>query len=210
MALASEKLRAASPGRILVEGDDDRRFVSAILKSIRIDENTCEVISYGGKNNLRNTLEAFAISADFANVKRLAILRDADTNPTGAFQSSVDAIGASNLTPPSSTGIFAEGTPRVGVFILPSATRLGELEDLLLDSIEGCKRTDLAREYFSRVRNANLPTDKDAKAVVYSYLACQERAGVRIGEATEKGYFPLDSPAFRPLQDFLKEFAASA
>ncbi len=208
MASSTTKIEIKSPCLILVEGQDDKRFISQNLRFVNIDEGRCQVEPIGGKDSLRNRLEALVISPEFVTVERLALLRDADTNAESAFQSCAGAIRAAQLDPPNSIGAFSEGTPRVGVFILPGYSRSGELEDLLLDSIEGCKRTGLAQEYLSRVKSAGLPTDKDSKAVVYSYLACQERSGLRIGEATEKGYFPLNSPAFRPLQDFLKEFAS--
>ena len=47
--------------------------------------------------------------------------------------------------------------------------------------------------------------DNLAKARVHAWLASQEKAGLRLGEAAEKGYWPWKSPAFDSIKQFIND-----
>ena len=72
----------------------------------------------------------------YQRLKSLGIFRDADQNAKSAFQSVEYYLKASQLASPSKSGQFADGKPRVGIFILPDGVKEGMLEDVCLAAVQ--------------------------------------------------------------------------
>ncbi len=46
------------------------------------------------------------------------------------------------------------------------------------------------------------------KARIHAFLASRPDPELRLGEAAQRGYFPLDSPVFKPVIDYLTQLAS--
>ncbi|MBI4772182.1 MAG: hypothetical protein HY784_17625 [Chloroflexi bacterium] len=187
------------------EGVEEVRFLRAFLTHLQIKD--VQVEHYGGKSGLAAYLKALTgpPRSGFREVTTLGITRDADADWTTAFQSVGDVLGKLGLSVPTAPGLFATGSPRVGVLILPGNNEPGMLEDLCLAAVEDDPGMPCVDEYLECVgaRAARQPGNP-AKARVHAWLASQVRPDLRLGEAAEKGYWPWESPAFDPLERFLR------
>jgi hypothetical protein len=193
------------PKLLLGEGKDEVRFFNALLARLSITD--IQVVDYGGKTRLKDYLEALAQPpvSGFAGLVSLAVTLDADTDAAAAFASVCAALANAGLSVPGVHSLFAGTNPRVGVWILPDGGTPGMLEDLCMASVQ----TDLALpcvdEYFQCVlRRAARQPNNVAKARLHVWLASQVEPDKRLGEASERGYWPWDAPAFQPLISFLQ------
>ena len=205
-----ERAAISEPNLLLVEGDDDRRFFRALAQHLGLAE--IAIRTMGGTGNLGDRVEAISAEPGFKDtVRTFGVVRDADENPAGAFQSVCDALRAADLPVPKRCGEPCGRAPRVSVMILPSQSETGSLEDVLLASV----RDDLAAPcidgYFDCLKEKGLPAPRqESKARVTAFLASRERAHRLLGEAADAGVWPWGSPAFTPLKEFLRgPFAAA-
>lgn len=80
---------------LAVEGKDDVEFFEALLKDMKIGD--CEICEVGGKDQFKHKIPALVKVPGFSNVQRLGIIRDADKNPSAAFDSIVNILKKKNL-----------------------------------------------------------------------------------------------------------------
>lgn len=77
------------------------------------------------------------------------------------------------------------------------------LEDLCLQSVAGDPAMDCVEEYFGCLQKAGVSPRNLPKAKMQAFLASREKAGLRLGEGAEKGYFDWENPTFNELREFL-------
>ena len=91
------------------------------------------------------------------------------------------------------------------MFILPGGKNPGMLEDLCLKSAESDLAMICVDEYLACVLDrSGRRADNPSKARVYAWLASNEKADLRLGEAAEAGLWPWTSTAFDELKAFLR------
>ncbi|MCY4236131.1 MAG: hypothetical protein OXE74_07555, partial [Cyanobacteria bacterium MAG CAR2_bin_4] len=112
---------------LLVEGKDPLRFFEILCKHLGLSQQL-QIMNFGGVNQLRGFLVGLPGASGFADVKSIGIIRDAETNATGAFQS-VTASLEHALEQRS-----WDGQPAVDILILPGQGRPGMLETLLCET----------------------------------------------------------------------------
>lgn len=189
--------------QLLVEGDDADYFFSAFLKQRSLTE--IQIQNYGGIDELRGFLRQFVKAPGFLEtVKSLGIVRDAETNPTTAFQSVSDALAAASLPAPHTTSEPTDTEPCVSVFILPDAETNGMLETVCLRSVEDDPAMFCIDKYFKCLdgRMGFLPKYME-KARVQAFLASRKKVPRMLGIAALQSIWPWDSPAFGNLECFL-------
>ena len=200
----------AEPHFLVVEGPDDQRFFKALLRRSQISGFQVDYVA--GVSNLPDFLEASKIRSGFENVTSIGIVRDANGNRDGAFQSVHDALKAAGFPVPSKPLVLADGQPRVSVMIMPpdedKAGRM--LEDLCLEAVTDDPAMHCVEEYFRCLEDQNVVQKEGArpKARLHAFLASRERPGLRLGEAAEKNDIPLDNPVFEPVTKFLRQLAS--
>jgi|GEM_PF-1950074 len=91
-------LRIKEERLLIVEGRDEEEFFSALLEKLKINE--IQVLGIGGKSLLKDRLKALKIDSQWKKVSSLGIMRDADQNPEGAFQSVCSALKNAGLPVP--------------------------------------------------------------------------------------------------------------
>lgn len=193
---------------LVVEGESDKRFFEALLKNLSIDK--IQILPIGGKTKLRENLKALAASNNFNTINVLAVIRDADDDHAGAFKSVCDAISGIGLTPPADQLVLTNSKPFIGIMILPKPDENGELEDVCINSLLNKPEMECIENYMNCVSQKTkriLPNLSKSK--IYTYIAGSNEPELRLGEASEKGLFNWDDPAFDLVKSFLKLIADS-
>ena len=193
-----------------MEGQDDRRFFEALLKHYGIPD--FQVLQIAGASNLSRRLDALRSAEEFGTVTALGVVRDANGNRDGAFQSVHDALRAAGFPVPSKPLVLADGQPRVSVMIMPpDEVKAGRmLEDLCLAAVADDPAIQCVDEYFKCLDQQGISQNEIVipKARLHAFLASRERPGLRLGEAADKNEIPLKSPVFKPVTDFLRQLAS--
>jgi len=199
------------PKLLIVEGRDDQLCFEAALQD-HLGLTDIQVMPIGGKTLLTRNLTGLIADPDFATVGSLAVVRDADettpnaTIPAAAqsFQSVCGSLRHANLSCPGAHGQFAEGTPRVGVFIVPNGTDDGMLETLCLNSVSTQPEFACVEAYFQCLQTHQIAPKSLHKARAHAWLASRPEPDRRVGEAAQAGYWPWNSQAFDDLWAFLR------
>lgn len=200
-------IQVIKPHVLVVEGKDEELFFEALIRYMRLQH--VQVLSIGGKTNLRANLKALALSPGFANVVSLGIIRDADQDPLGALQSVQDALRAASLPAPVGVLSPAGDKPKVMIMIMPAENTPGALEDLCLQSVTQDPAMLCVGVYFQCLQKQGLPMPSNLpKARVQAFLASRQEAGKRLGEAAQAGYLPWDDKAFEPVRNFLQQLGS--
>lgn len=196
---------------LAVEGEDERKFFAALLHHINITEVQIEPV--GGKDQFKDKLPALLRTPGFYKadgspfVAHLAIVRDKDVDD--AFASIANTVAKADLTPPLSSGEFSDGSPRVGIFIMPGKTIDGTmLEDLCLKTVEDDRAMACVETFASCIAALPEPPRNMSKAKVqvfkaHVFLATQPETIDSVGLGAQKGYWNLDSPCLDELKEFL-------
>lgn len=216
MALPSESAASPAPVRpgwnqieqsrlLVVEGDDGRVFFQAMLQHLALP-HAIQVMSFGGNRELAKYLQTLTLSPRFAMVEAVGIVRDAETNPAGAFQSAQAAIAKAGLNCPPSAGDRSSGAPAVSVFILPDATTPGMLETLCLRSVAERPALRCVEALFTCLDGQRVPRPSPMeKARAHAFLATCPKPNSQVGNAAHRGYWPLDNSCFDEVKSFLRQ-----
>lgn len=214
--MAATKLESSR--LLLVEGKDDQEFFNHLWSSLGPANDKIDVISYDGRDKLRNWLKTVSDLPGFVELNALGIVRDADDNPSGAFESVRDALRAFFDKQPTDPFEFIDATFQnagpfdgqrfsVGIAILPGASRSGELEDLLVDAIDDPERMACVDEYIHCLESNEIPLEKPAKTRLQAFLASKEKAEKGLWKALKKNHIPVDSSVFDEVRTFLSGIA---
>jgi hypothetical protein len=199
------------PHLLLVEGDEEIRFFTALNHHLKI--TTIQIEQVGGKENFKTQIPAWVQAPRFADtVTALGMIRDADDNAKGAFDSLCYRLQQLNLPVPKVPGHFAKNEfLKTGILILPPQTAGTNrmLEDICLESVKNDPAIECVAQYFEclKTKNIALPNNKQAKASVHAFLASRDEPDRRLGEAAQKGYWNWEHPIFDKLKQFLRELS---
>lgn len=205
--MAPETLKIEKSILLIVEGKEEELFIGALFDHLEL--SNIQVMPIGGKTNLRSNLEALKRSPRFSNVRCLGIVRDADLDPTGAFQSVCSALDNAGLPKPNQLLELTLSNPRVVVMILPDGQNPGMLEDVCLASVTDDPAIPCLEQYFECLEKTDIEQPNNyAKARVHAFLASRKKPDLRLGEAAQKKYWPFDNNAFNQIKDFLRQIDA--
>jgi len=196
---------------IAVEGKDEINFFNALLRHMNITD--FYILKIGGKGQFPKKLPALLKATGFyladgsSSVTHLAIIRDRDEDE--AFKSVATIVTNAGLKPPTKHSEFSNGSPKVGIFIMPGETIDGTmLEDLCLKTVENHKAMTCVNEYASCI-SALEPIPKNipkAKVQVFKaqvFLAAQPEIVDSVGLGAQKKYWDFESDALDELKEFL-------
>ena len=202
----SGSLRIEHAKHVIVEGQDEIRVFGSMLKYLNIPD--MQVHEIGGYSKLRQFLKTFRALPEFALVRSLAIVVDADSNSINRARGIRDALSAVAMPIPSAPLVVAsDDNLKVIYLIVPHGHETGMIEDVCLGSVSADPAMECIEDYFECVRRRGLPGPRDvriSKARVHAFLASRERPELRLGEAAEVGVWPFDTDAFQPLKDLLR------
>jgi hypothetical protein len=193
------------PTILFVEGKDEVFFFNALITHLGL--KNIQILDMEGKTQFRDRLRALINSSGFrAKVASLGIVRDANANPKGTFQSVCDALKALNLPVPKRSLVPEGIKPKVTILILPKEDTPGMLEDICLKSVQKDPALFCVDQYFKCLQEEGIPlSGKESKAKVQAFLASRKEPGLRLGEAAQKGYWPWENNAFEEIKKFLHQ-----
>ena len=206
--MAQPEILIAQPCQLVlvVEGKDEKHLFDALLRHEGVQN--AQVVPIGGKKQLPANLRALRATPHFRSVRSLGVIRDADADPDGAFRSVCGALQRAGLPVPSGPAEPVAGPPRVGVFIVPSGSQLGALEDLCLAAVADDRAYPCVEKYFECLGQASVEWPREqSRARMQVFLASRQKVDKRLGEAAQAGYIPLTSPVFDELKRFLHALA---
>ncbi len=195
---------------LLVEGKDACNFFDTFRERLELAD--VGVRDFGGVGQLRTYLPALVSASGFQNVRRLGIIRDAETSEDPArtaeraFQSMRSALDNAGLPAPARQAQFTDpdaGRPEVAVLILPGGDQEGMLETLLCKTFAGTAVDRCIVDFLRCVEESNEPVRRPDKARAHAYLATKPDPHVSVGVAARKGYWDLDHAALDSVRGFL-------
>ena len=190
------------PKQLLVEGKDQQNFFEAFLDHIH--DRSVQVQNFGGVQELRGFLLAFVNMPEFGTVERVGVVRDAEDDANGAWQSVRSALENAKMPIPKHVGQRSVGKPGVSVFILPGNNQPGMLETLLNQTFANAPINECIDTFFQCVEDLpDQQIQRPDKARSQAYLATWPEPHVSVGVAAMKGYWNLDHSVFGPLRTFL-------
>jgi len=198
---AKGKIRIISSRLLVVEGKDDEGFFSAFTRHLNLSD--IQILPIGGKTLLRGSLKALKEAQGFEDVLSIGVVRDADDNPSSAFQSVQDALRDAGLPVPREPLIPVDSTPQVVVMILPGGDEKGSLETLCLKAVARTPEMRCVNAFFRCLEEISISPHSRDKAMIQAFLAAKPRLKRLLGEAAQAGYFPWDAPAFEIVREFL-------
>jgi len=207
----NKRLKIYSDRLLLVEGQDEVNLFNALIQKRFNSESNIQVIPAGGIDRFPVNLKAIQIELkERPDFQSMGVVRDADDNPSSAFESVCNHLRKAGYTPPDSPGSFSAASPSVGVFIVPDGTTSGAIETLCRRSVED---TDIARcvgEYLKCLaENGVMHSSNEDKSFAHAYLAATDNPVARVGEGALGGVWNFDDPEFQDLSRFLDTLASS-
>ena len=192
-----------TPKLILVEGNDEYDF----FKFLGIKEDI-QIHAYEGKDHLKLELETIKNVEGFDNLRRVAIVRDADTDPTSALQSVLQQwANAFRTTKPkvNSDSWFGDVDGREwSVWLMPRPDASGDLEELLWQAVAPSDHRSCIHALIECLNVAdNTPFRTETKARLYSWLATQRDPIKELHSA-----FQSRSGLFNPKDEAFARFAS--
>lgn len=196
---------------LLVEGRDEVEFFEALLNYVGV-VNIVQIINIGGKDNFKNEFPALLLSPNFSDVRKYAIIRDADDNADNTFQSVIGILSRHNQPIPEAPGeIISSDGISTGVYIMPGNKEKGMLEDLCLNTVLDSPVLACVNQYISCLHE-NLENDafprNEAKAKMHAFLSGMCKFVPSLGIAAKKSYFNFESDSLDDIKQFLQNLTA--
>ena len=206
---AAPKLRISTDRLLLVEGKDEVNLFDALMKRCFDEYPGVQVIVAGGRDRFPRNMQAIRLAAmSRATLRSIAVVRDADDDARGAFQSVCAHLRNAGYVPPSNHAGFSDATPSIGVFIVPDGLGRGAMETLCRRSVEGTNAALCVDEYLRCLERHDAMGSRNAdKSFAHAYLAAMEDPVARVGEGARQGVWSLESPAFATLARFLRSLS---
>ena len=197
--------RIRIPSRVLlVEGQDDEHVVSRLL------ERHQSVLSFSilNKQTISRLLPAISIEIKASGRQAVGILVDADDNMAARWDAVRGQLSKADISPPPSpdpAGTIIDGTPRIGIWLMPNNESPGELEDFVVRMIpDGDKVWPLSRRYIEDIPEAErkFSEKKKLRAKLYAWLAAREDPR-QTGLAIRAGDLEVDGDLSQKFIDWL-------
>lgn len=194
--------RLTSDKILIVEGTHEEKFFSQLLNHINI--STVQILPQGGKTCFKSNLEILRSDPLCDSLTAIGIIRDADNDYTGAFNSIRAILANSKFPVPTSPFELTGRNPIVSVFITPNNHDSGALETLCMESVLHDPIIDCVSTYMNCLENVSGRIHPHrAKAELQVFLAKEEEGDVSLSTACSKNIFDWGSPSFESIRQFL-------
>lgn len=184
--------------QLLVEGKDDKFFISSLRKNLEIKESF-EIEDCGGKDKLLEKLPTLLKGS--GNLNTIGVVLDADTDLSNRWKAVHKILKDSKkykdipkTCDKKGTIIFPieEDDIKVGVWLMPNNNDKGMLEDFVSFLIpEDDKLLPKVEEVLKNIEESGLNKYKEIhkpKARIHTWLAWQENPGTSMELAITKKY----------------------
>jgi len=199
-----DNIRFEEPHLVLVEGGDDQALIAAMIRHEGL--SNFRVHNMFGTSSWTARFGAIAKQLDFrTNVKSVGLLKDADNNPDGAWESCRAALINSGLPAPFEPSVLAGAEICTAIMIAPSRSELGAIEELCLRSFDAGRIT-CVDGYFACLAGHS-PNLNQAKGYVQAYLAGLRSAPRDLAVACNRNLINMGHTAFDEVRTFVRALA---
>jgi hypothetical protein len=193
---------------LVVEGYGDLLFYAEVLEFVGKLEQVF-IKQLGGNSDLERKLETLVNPVMLARKKSIAFVFDADENPQSTRQSLEHSL--SRLTGQQvRDGQWTQGTPKIGLFIVPGNGTKGEIETLVWRSWAAdpanAGQKQCIEDYLACMRAGNAVARSPDKGLVGALLAVRYDEDPRLGPGARAKVFDLNRPELQNLRNFLAGF----
>lgn len=206
---------------VVCEGFSDVAFLDALLSNRGITEfdiGCPNQTNHGadGVSGIPSYLEALRAHRNGKNIETLVVMVDADTNHEKAFADVCKALKSADadFSPPGEPWKATDDNPRTGVIVIPKPLTNGTMEDLLTDAaftadpkLKGCVDDFVKCVGKSTAWSSNKIAKMKASCAIA--VSCSDDPSVSLAwlwkKKNEDIPFPLQSPVFDPIANFLRQ-----
>ena len=200
-----------APNLVLVEGPDEFHF----LRFLR-QRKDLQIHVYEGKDRLRLELKTIRAIEGYGQIKRVAIVRDADADALGSLHSVLaqwsSALGETIPNVKSDEAFLDVEGRAWHVWIMPQPNEQGDLEELLWNSVKENSHRTCIENMMNCLDDCDpIPFGSKTKARLYSWLATQRDPVKELYAALKQGtkLFDPNHPAFARFATLLDSLQAS-
>ena len=167
---------AADSRVLLVEGQDDEYVVSRLLEQ----HKSALPFSILNKQTISKLLPSISLEIRAPDRQAVGILVDANDDIAARWDAVRGQLSKADILPPTapdSAGTIIDGTPRVGIWLMPDNESSGELEDFVVRMIpDGDEVWPLSQRYIEEIPEAErkFSAKKKLRAQLYAWLAARE------------------------------------
>lgn len=164
---------------LLVEGQDDEHVVSRLLER----HKSALPFSILNKETISKLLPSISLEIRASGRQVVGILVDADDNVAARWDAVRGQLSKAGISPPSSpdpAGTIVDGTPRIGIWLMPDNESSGELEDFVVQMIPAGDRVwPLSQRYIEEIEEIpeakkKFSAKKKLRAQLYAWLAARK------------------------------------
>lgn len=202
------EIKPSCPALLLCEGEDELQFFRWYIEHLKKETSGLEkiqIFNFGGVNELTGKLKTLVLQDYFNNIKRIAIVRDAERNWRGAMDSVYQSLQSANISE-------QQMSPQ-GLYLLPGKLngnwQDGTLEDLCFQIFDSSKMSEeILRESDAFLKNIETMRQGNFKRYHKNKLhtcfsSTDEFVGAKIGEAARIGAFDWNHEKLKDLKSFL-------
>lgn len=191
---------------LLVEGSDEMHVVKKLCDQVGYPIDF-EIKPKGGKDPL---LASIRNEINVSGRTAVGIVIDANSDFSARWQAVRDRLLRAEVEAPAGLdpkGLVIDGTPRIGVWLMPDNSKEGQLEDFVASMIPLNDRVwPLAREYVESIPEPDRPPTI-IKAQVHAWLAARSEPRP-MGIAIIAGDFDTSVPQVDDLIQWLRRLFA--
>lgn len=196
----------------MVEGKDDMHVVMHICGAHELGKID-RIVDYGGIDPL---IEGISVRVKESDISSVGIIVDADSDLLSRWQGVIDRLARAGYegipASPPPDGLVLEPAPekllpKLGVWVMPNNRVPGLLEDFLSFLVpEDDKLFGRVSQFLENIPRELLrfPEVRRSKALVHSWLACQEEPGRPLGQAISARYLDPGLPAVEEFVAWLR------
>ena len=191
---------------LLVEGEDDKHVVIQLCKHISF-EPEFYILS---KDGIDNVLSSIRNEILVEGRKAVGIVVDANDDLNNRWEKVTERLRNAGIEPtdsPRPGGSIIDGSPRVGIWLMPDNESTGELEDFVQKMIQPEDPVwPRSRRYVDDIpdEHRRFRPGKVLRAQLYAWLATREIPG-RMGAAIKAEDLNVDVESSTRFVDWLRE-----
>lgn len=161
---------------LLVEGQDDEH----VVRRLREQHQAVPSFSILNKQTISKLLPSISLEIRAPDRQAVGILVDANDDIAARWDAVRSQLSKADILPPTapdSAGTIIDGTPRVGIWLMPDNESSGELEDFVVRMIpDGDEVWPLSQRYIEEIPEAErkFSAKKKLRAQLYAWLAARE------------------------------------
>lgn len=193
---------------LVVEGYGDLLFYAEVLQLEQLHD-LVYIKQLNGRESLGQKLDTLITPDLLASKKCIGVIVDADLNPAAVRQSMQHQLSSATGRTVRD-GCWTDGTPAIGLMVVPGGEQPGEIESLVWQSWAAdpanVSASQCVKSYIACMESAGRKAHSPDKGLISALLAVRNDDDPRLGPGARSQVFDLERPGFLPLRVFLRGF----